>query len=155
VITIPDYRLRTRGKTVITFEERAADSPEAIKAWFFPGDNYGQEFVYPAPRAMQLAAANQQSVPSMPAEMAANTTAPATTGQEPSVAAMKQAPITRVSPSGEHTQMAQAMPPQPPAETAPAKELPRTGSELPLIALIGLLSLAGALGLRLLSRRLA
>jgi hypothetical protein len=44
---IPDYRRQAPGKTVITFEERAAGSPEAVKAWFYPGDNYGHEFVYP------------------------------------------------------------------------------------------------------------
>ena len=47
LLAIPDYRLKRADKTVITFEERAADSPEAIQAWFYPGDDYGQQFVYP------------------------------------------------------------------------------------------------------------
>jgi hypothetical protein len=43
----PDYRLNPTGRTVITFEERATGSPEAVKAWFYPGENYGYDFVYP------------------------------------------------------------------------------------------------------------
>jgi hypothetical protein len=69
VLAIPDYRLKPTGKTVITFDERPAGSPEAIKAWFYPGDEYGQEFVYPKTRAMQLAKVVKQPVPSMAANM--------------------------------------------------------------------------------------
>jgi hypothetical protein len=46
LLAIPDERLEPTGKTAITFEERAKDTPEAIKAWFYPGDNVGQRFVY-------------------------------------------------------------------------------------------------------------
>jgi hypothetical protein len=35
-LAIPDYRLHTTGKTVITFDERPVGSPEAVKAWFIP-----------------------------------------------------------------------------------------------------------------------
>ena len=38
-LAIPDYRLKPRGKPIITFEERAAGAPEAVKAWFYPGDD--------------------------------------------------------------------------------------------------------------------
>src|SRR5215510_4179440 len=55
VLTIPNYRLQVTGKTVITFVERAAGEPQAIRAWFYPGDNFGQEFVYPKRRAAELA----------------------------------------------------------------------------------------------------
>ncbi len=48
VPAIPDYRLEPSGKTVVTFEERKAGSPEALKTWFYPGDQYGIEFLYPA-----------------------------------------------------------------------------------------------------------
>lgn len=46
VLAVPDYRLVTPGKTKITFEERPKGTPEAVKEWFYPGDNYGWEFVY-------------------------------------------------------------------------------------------------------------
>ncbi len=47
-LAIPDYRLRPADKPIITFDERPAGSPEAVKAWFYPGQNYGHDFVYPA-----------------------------------------------------------------------------------------------------------
>ena len=47
VLAIPAFRSDPADKTVVTFEERAKGSPEAIHEWFYPGDRYGQEFVYP------------------------------------------------------------------------------------------------------------
>jgi len=35
-LTIPDYRLKPAGKPIITFEERATGSPEAIPSYFRP-----------------------------------------------------------------------------------------------------------------------
>src|SRR5579885_1365542 len=64
-LAVPDYRLKTPSKPIITFTERAAGSPEAVRAWFYPGDNYGHEFVYPKSKATQLAKANNQPVASM------------------------------------------------------------------------------------------
>ena len=51
ILAIPNYRLQATDKTVVTFGERAAGTPEAIRAWFYPGANWGQEFVYPKTRA--------------------------------------------------------------------------------------------------------
>src|ERR1700678_414062 len=67
-LAIPDYRAKPSGKPIITFDERPADSPEAVKAWFYPGENYGHDFVYPKPKALALAKVNKAPVPSMPAE---------------------------------------------------------------------------------------
>jgi hypothetical protein len=64
-LTVPDYRMRPAGKTIVRFEERAEGSPEAIRAWFYPGDNYGHEFVYPKTEALKLAKANNLPVASM------------------------------------------------------------------------------------------
>jgi len=47
LITARDERPESTIDTVITFEERAADSPKAIKEWFYPGDTAGEEFLYP------------------------------------------------------------------------------------------------------------
>lgn len=58
-LAVPDYRLTPPSKPLITFEERPAGSPEAIKGWFYPGDNYGNEFVYPKTRAVALARQHQ------------------------------------------------------------------------------------------------
>src|SRR5215467_11933562 len=66
ILAVPDYRMQPTGKTVISFEERTTGSPEAVRAWFYPGDLYGQEFVYPRARATELARETNQNVLSMP-----------------------------------------------------------------------------------------
>src|SRR2546421_1572301 len=45
-ITIPNTRFEPPDKSIFEFEERAGDSPMALKVWFYPGDSTGQEFVY-------------------------------------------------------------------------------------------------------------
>ena len=40
ILAIPNYRLRATDKTVMTFAERAEGDPQAIRAWFYPGDNW-------------------------------------------------------------------------------------------------------------------
>jgi hypothetical protein len=72
-LTIPDYRLKPAAKTIITFDERPSGSPEAVRAWFYPGENYGHDFVYPKTKAAALATANNQPVASMPDEQAEHT----------------------------------------------------------------------------------
>jgi hypothetical protein len=146
-LAIPDYRMKPTGKAVLTFDERAADNPEAVKAWFYPGFNYGHEFVYPKAKAVELAKANNAPVPSMPDEFAANTTKPATTMKEPSVMAMKQAPLKVQKPNEEEVEVAEVFETPPPAASLPTK-LPKTASQLPIIGLIGLLSLGMAVSLR-------
>jgi len=44
---ISDSRTEPSDKTILQFEERPAGQPEALKAWFYPGDDSGVEFVYP------------------------------------------------------------------------------------------------------------
>ena len=38
-LTIPDYRLEPAEEPIVTFEERVAGSPEAVKAWFYRGND--------------------------------------------------------------------------------------------------------------------
>lgn len=40
------YRMNPTGKAVFTLEERPADAPMAIHKWFYPGDHFGQDFIY-------------------------------------------------------------------------------------------------------------
>src|SRR5437660_1407228 len=42
----------------------------ALAAWFYPGDNSGQEFVYPKTEAEQLSRLNKREVPSTGSEEA-------------------------------------------------------------------------------------
>src|SRR5687768_5119369 len=46
-MTVPDYRLKATSDTVIRFNEVPEGAPDAIRAWFYPGNTVGQEFVYP------------------------------------------------------------------------------------------------------------
>jgi hypothetical protein len=144
-LTIPDQHLHPSGKTIITFDERPVGSPEAIRAWFYPGEEYGHDFVYPKPKAVALAKANKTPVPSMPAELAANTMKPTVSMAEPHVVAMRQAPLKAQKPSEEEVEIAEVFaiqdgPPAGSTASLPAT-LPTTASALPLIGLVGLLSL--------------
>jgi len=107
-LTVPDYHQRPSGKTIINFEERAAGDPEAVKAWFYPGDNYGHDFVYPRAKAAALAKANNQPVASMPDELAGKTTKPAKSMNESSVAAMKKTPLKAQKPTGQEVEVSEA-----------------------------------------------
>jgi hypothetical protein len=155
-LAVPDARLKPSGKPIITFDETPAGSPEAVRAWFYPGENYGHQFVYPKPKALALAKANNTPVPSMPAELAVNTTKPAATVNEPHVIAMKQAPLKAQMPTEEELEIGDVFVAQvsPSDQLQPPAQLPATGSPLPLIGLIGLLSLAVALGLRFAAKEL-
>ena len=145
-LAIPDYRIKPAGKTITTFEERPAGSPEAVKAWFYPGENYGRDFVYPKPKATALAKANNTPVPSMPAEFAANTIKPAATVKAPHIVAMSQAPLKAQKPTEEEVEIAEVFAVSAEAPLPPT--LPTTASPLPLIGLVGLLSIGAGVGLR-------
>ncbi len=144
-LAIPDYRLHPSDKTIIRFEERSGGSPQALKAWFYPGKHYGHEFVYPKTEALALAQANNTPVPSMPSELAPELTIPGTTLKGPEVVALNTAPLMAEEPTGQEVELAEAfaLSPELPAE------LPATATSLPLVGLIGLLSLGTAAGLRL------
>src|ERR1051326_3537240 len=101
ILAIPNYRLKATDKTVMTFAERAAGDPKAIRAWFYPGDNWGQEFVYPKRQAVELARITQQPVLYIPDEVAPNIIAPVKTATEPPVIALKEVPLMAVKPTGE------------------------------------------------------
>jgi hypothetical protein len=152
-LAIPDARLKPAGRPIITFDETPSGSPQAVRAWFYPGENYGHQFVYPKPKAVALAKANNTPVPSMPAEMAANTTKPAASMQAPEVVAMSQAPLKAQKPNEEEVEIAEVFIAVEATQQLPAS-LPATGSPVPLIGLIGMLSLAAALGFRFAEKEL-
>ena len=175
LLAVPDYRVNPTQKPLIQFDERPSNTPEAIKAWFYPGDNYGWEFVYPHDRAVELAKQTNQNVLSMRNEMASNTKTQNTSFDSASNQEMKQTEVTAAKPSGDQVDLAlivvreiesptyltaltssasstndAASTSQAPAETTLPAKLPQTASELPLISLLG----ACLLGLALLVRRL-
>jgi len=150
-LAVPDYRMTPSSKPIITFEERAADSPEAVRAWFYPGDNFGHDFVYPKPKALALAKANQTPVASMPAELTANTTMPAKTMQDEQVVAMKTAPLKAQKPTEEEAEIAEVFVAPAANETPAPTQLPHTASSLPLFGLTGLLALIASFVLRVIT----
>lgn len=152
-LAIPHYQQRPSDKPIIKFDERAVGEPQAIKAWVFPGHNYGHEFVYPKNEALALARANNVAVPAMPTELTPDTTQPVKM-DGPEVMALESAPLKAEKPNGDEVELTKLFafayayhPPAPSAEL-PAK-LPSTASSLPLVGTLGLLSLGIAAALRL------
>jgi hypothetical protein len=152
ILAIPNYRLRATDQTVITFSERPAGQPEALRAWFYPGRNWGEEFVYPKAKAIELAQATNLPVLFTPADIPVEVAEPIKSVDEPVVVQLKQAPVMAVKPTGDEVQEAEVVTPPPAqtevAETVPEKTLPHTASPFPLIGLLGLLALGGAFTLR-------
>jgi hypothetical protein len=144
VLAINNYQLEPSGHTILAFEERPIGEPVALKAWFYPGDNFGQEFVYPKQMATALSQVNETEVPAASPEQPA----PAATTQ-PAETTPPQ-PVTEPQPAPQQ-EPAQATPQS--TEPQPAPELPKTASDEPLIGLAGLLALGGALALRLFGRQ--
>ncbi len=147
ILAIPNYRLKPTDKTVITFRERPAGEPEALRAWFYPGREWGEEFVYEKPRAIELAKETNTPVLATRTELAA---APIET--------LKTAPVEAVAPTGDPVELTQVVeaPPAAPAEpvtVAAADPLPQTASPLPLIGLIGLLMIGAGFALSVFSKR--
>lgn len=136
ILAIHNYRLEPTGETVIEFAERPADRPQAVKAWFYPGFNHGVEFVYPEQKAMEIAQASNEVVPAE--------TEVATTAEE-----LKTVPLVAVTPEQKTEPIEQAIETKAPAEQKEvAEELPKTASDMPLIALLGVIGIVGGFGLR-------
>jgi hypothetical protein len=158
ILAIPNYRLQPTGKTVLQYWEVPAGQPRALRAWFYPGDNFGQEFAYPKEKAAQIAAFVKAPVPVILVE---------TTAAED----LKTVPLLAVDEGGKTTEIVTALPvrapevalqPAPAASVAVVTEtpapvpepvqpaMPHTASSMPLVGLAGLLSLAifAALGFR-------
>jgi hypothetical protein len=170
ILAIPNYRLKATDKTVITFSERPAGQPEALRAWFYPGRNWGEEFVYPKAKAMEIAKATNQVVLFTPAEIDEEVSEPIKSAAEPVVVELKQAPVKAIKPSGEEVELAQVVTPPPPTAVAQApapaqapvqmarntpETLPKTASLLPLFGLLGMVALGGASALGLARRRIS
>ncbi|HMD83545.1 MAG TPA: hypothetical protein VKO18_02450, partial [Terriglobia bacterium] len=108
ILAIPNYRLRATDKTVMTFKERGEGQPEAIRAWFYPGRQWGEEFVYPKARALELAKIVNEPVLATPIELPAP------------VEALKTAPVIAVKPTGEEVAVTEVVE-APPVEVAAAE----------------------------------
>ena len=155
VLAIPNYRLFPKDKTTFSFWETPRGNPPALRAWFGPGDRWGQEFVYPKGLA---------------ATIARETGEPVLTAEVETVAELETAPVTEVTKTGEEQPLAEAytepaaeaLAPEPApahAEVAVAEPepepaaLPATGSPFFMIGLGGLIAAAAGLTLSRLAYR--
>jgi hypothetical protein len=181
-LSMQNQRLEASDKPVIMFQETPAGAPHAVKAWFYPGERGGYEFVYPRTQAVKIAQANHQAVLAMDDSSAGD--------------AYKSASVTHVDASGQSTTLddgygssaantvsttpdANRTPPGPapattsaatstrqtsvgtagqaqPAapRTARARTLPQTASQLGLLQLLSALCLVGAASVHQLRKRL-
>jgi outer membrane biosynthesis protein TonB len=147
ILAIPNYRLQPTGDSQFVMWETPPGTAHALRAWFYPGDNYGQEFPYPK-HLMQIAANTALAAP-LPAPEPEATPEPAPAPvPEAAPPAPEPAPAEPAPPAAEAPQT----PPAPTPAPAPAPaELPHTASPFPMIGLAGLLSL-GLYGLLRLKR---
>jgi LPXTG-motif cell wall-anchored protein len=144
VLAIPAQRNSVTGHTQFTFWETPPGTAKAMRTWFYPGDEIGQEFPYPKHLqqiAMAVAPAEPEAAPAPPPEPQPEAAAP------PAEEAPAPAPEP-VEPPQQPEQPAPA--PAPPAEQ-PAQQLPTTGSPYPLVGLGGIM-LLGLFGLLRLKR---
>jgi hypothetical protein len=147
ILAIPNYRLEPTEETVIKFHERPGDAPDALRAWFYPGDQFGQVFVYPKTRAIQPAQASKEIVPAETVE--------------PTESTLMTVPLVAITPDRKEepvTEAIQVLPLQKHAiatEAPATKELPKTASLVPLIGFLGLAAVGLAVGFRLLVKQLS
>ncbi|MBZ5525377.1 MAG: hypothetical protein LAP21_24385 [Acidobacteriia bacterium] len=129
ILALNNVRLQPTGETVLKFEERPRNTPEALHAWFYPGDHFGQEFVYPKGRAFRLATESKTPVLAMPE------------GPVP----LEKAPVVVITPEQKEEPLETVL------QAPPEKKLPQTASNFPQIALVLLLVLTMAVALRIAS----
>ena len=91
LLTTPAQRTEASSQPEVRFMETAEGTPAAIKAWWYPGNPIGWEFIYPREQALKLAKA--ASSPVLTTAKAANDT----------TEEMKTADLARVSGSGSET----------------------------------------------------
>lgn len=131
---VPDYRVHTTDKPVISFEERPSGKPEALRSWFYPGENYGVHLVYPkSTRAPDTEVAASQEPPAM--------VAPLTESIAPMVSELTAPPVLPVLAKQEPKPevLAENVGPQPTQSNLMV--LPKTAGNNLILPLLGLLLL--------------
>jgi hypothetical protein len=136
ILAVPNLRLKPTGKSVFQFWETPAGQVQQMRAWFYPGDNFGQEFAYHKTKSIEIARVAKADVPAAVVETEAD---------------LETAPVVIVNEKGEEKPVEVVVAknePPPPAfvpqatvaarETAAPAELPGTASEYPLFGLLGL-----------------
>lgn len=170
LMSIPAQRSDVPSNPEVRFMETAANTPMALKTWWYPGTSFGYEFVYPKEQALRLA--KNAAAPVLTTRAAENDT----------TEEMKSADLARVSATGAETavtveaspaagtvagtartgdlaaaslDIASASTPVTPVPATPAvgatpapatrTTLPQTASAVPMAAALGVISLLAAL----------
>ena len=123
VLAIPNQRLRLTGKSVFAFWEVPTGQPKALRAWFYPGDSFGQEFAYRPQEAATIAASNNGANVPIDDQSAARTgdsdkDSTAAAASEPTPAPPAPVATAEPAPTPAATEVAAA--PQPPVPEPPA-----------------------------------
>jgi len=168
-------RNRVSDETVVMFKEMPAGTTPAVQYWYFPGERIGKEFIYPKDQATRIAKASgapvltaegdsgsvssinaQGEVTEWQREQAAQAAAAPQADTNPIQSQVQVEPQARTAP--EPAAAPEPLPAPAPApvatsgvaesQVARADTLPATASPLALAGLLGLLSLAGAAGVR-------
>jgi hypothetical protein len=140
---IPDYALDAPEKTYLSFYEVDRGKPLPVHAWFYPGSNFGVEFVYPKAKALEIAKVSGEHV------VATTAPEPVTI---PTPGELEREPLVIIEPSGEEATVAEVHPAAPAEPVQTAQALPKTATPFPLLALAGLLAAGAAGALRVVRR---
>jgi hypothetical protein len=165
-LTIQAQRPKAADDAELRFLETPAGKPAAVKTWWYPGNSIGREFIYPKQQARRLAMATNTTVLTTKADTTSVSTEQtkaadleyiSPTGQETAAsensAQMTTATDTTASSNASMSTMNMDRTPVQQSQSASTatsrRRLPRTATTLPLLALIGLTSLAGGAAFRL------
>ncbi len=157
LLAIPNERLEPADDPLILFAERPTGSPQAVKVWFYPGDRIGNEFVYPKNQATAIAKANHTPVLGVANNTSSNAYKTTEVGRfdergvwQPegnkavanNTASMAKSTTSRSNTADRNQATGTS------GGRKTRSSLPRTGSELPLFALLSVISLAGGFAMR-------
>jgi len=138
ILAIPDYRVQPTGKSSFRMWETPAGYVSALRSWYYPGDNFGQEFRYPKHlRAIEVA---QVTAPPAPPQ-AEPAPPPAPEQPQAAVEQPEQPVIAQNTPPPPPPAVEQQPAPAPEPATSTPAVLPKTASPYPLIGFIGVLLL--------------
>jgi len=147
ILAIPARRLHVSDDTVVTFHEQPAEATPAVRFWYYPGDNVGQEFAYPKAQASRIAAVTGEPVLAIDSDASMTASVSRVEGDaRAETAAAPETAAADAQPPAQSDSAARAD--TPPVGTAGERHLPRTASNLPLVGLLGLLALGGAVAAR-------
>jgi hypothetical protein len=172
LLTMPEERRDPPKDAEVAFLETASRTPSAVKAWWYPGERTGYEFIYPRSQAKDLAKTTGASVLTTKADTKKPEEArsgeltridssghdqdAAATGNNAS-SAIETGTVAQEVPQRTPPQAVPAPAPAPAAQSSPVPNpppvarntLPQTASGLPVVELIGILSLMAFSSVRL------